>query len=157
MKTHNLNQIVTLLLFGFLIISISSSCSEEATEGEELVGTWTGVSVDPEAPGDFEVRDNFTFQLPVAEERSGTWVYQNLATDNCDNNVWDCSYNLSCNGFLIYKNKIGSKYIFEEGLTSGDCGEGGLGEFEIVDDNTIVYRFILNQIVVREATLTKAN
>jgi len=155
MKKQNLNQIFKLLLV-LLIISTANSCSEEAAEGEELVGIWTGVSVDPDAPKDFEIRDNFTFQLPVAEEMSGTWVYHNIAKANCDNSIWDCTYESKCTGFLIYKNKIGSKYTFEEGLTSGTCVEGGLGEFEIVDENTIKYRFIFNRVVAREATLTRS-
>jgi len=155
MITFNNSLLFKLLVFALWITISHSSCSEEAPDGEELVGTWVGVSDDPDAPGHFEIRDNFTFQLPVVDQQSGTWIFQNLASNTCDSNLWDCGWSTECNGFLVYKSKIGNKYTFEEGLGSGDCVEGGLGEFEIIDANTMKYRFIFNRVVDREATLTK--
>lgn len=155
MRTNYPKQFFKLLLSSIFIVLLASSCSEEAPEGEELVGTWLGVSVDPDAPDDFEIRDNFTFQLPMVDQRTGTWRFQNIASSNCDPNEWNCDFKVDCTGFLIYKTKIGNTYTFEEGALTGDCIDGGFGEFEVVNENTINYKFLYNQAVLREAILTR--
>ena len=119
------------------------------------MGTWEGFSPDSDAPDDFQIRDLFTFQTPRLDQMSGTWNFSIAANPDCDPTEWDCDYTFECSGFLIYKTKIDNVYTFEEGLTSGECIDGGLGEFTVLDANTLRYRFIHNQSVSRESTLKK--